>query len=273
MKKMDIENIEIDLLLEAVLRVYGYDFRHYARSSLKRRVIGFLTKAKYENFSRLQEVLIRDEKLFNSFLLDMSITVTEMFRDPHFYAKFRKLVVPKLKTYPYIKVWHAGCATGEEVYSMAILLHEEGLLNRSTVYATDFNNYAIKQAQAGIYSADLIQKYTKNYNLSGGLSSFSDYYHADYGAVKIKEFLKEQITFAHHNLVTDKVFGEMNIILCRNVLIYFDSSLQDRVYNLFKSSLCHRGYLCLGTRETLDYSSVSQDFDKLANKEKIYRKL
>ncbi len=272
MKPIDIEEIEIDLLLEAVLRVYGYDFRNYARSSLKRRVSHFLAKSKLNNYSRLQESIIRDEKMFNEFLLDMSITVTEMFRDPDFYVAFKENVIPILKTYPYLKIWHAGCATGEEVYSMAILLYEENYLSKTTIYATDFNNNAIKQAKEGIYSSEVVKKFTKNYNQAKGKSSFSDYYHSDYGSVKMKSMLKDRITWANHNLVTDHVFGEMNLIICRNVLIYFDSLLQDRVYKLFSDSLCHRGFLCLGTKETLDYSSMAGKFEKIASKEKIYRK-
>jgi chemotaxis protein methyltransferase CheR len=272
-KYIDVEQVEIDLLLEAILRVYGYDFRHYARASLKRRLEGFLKKKQCQHYSELQEQLIHHESIFNEFLLEMSITVTEMFRDPHFYVAFREKIVPVLKTYPFVKIWHAGCATGEEVYSMAILLHEEGYLDKATIYATDFNNNAIKTAKEGIYSSDAVKQYTKNYNLANGTGSFSDYYHADYGAVRMKSFLKKQITWANHNLVTDKVFGEMNLIICRNVLIYFDSALQDQVYKLFRDSLCHRGFLCLGTKETLDFSSITEEFEKIAKKEKIYRKL
>ncbi|MDF1655323.1 MAG: protein-glutamate O-methyltransferase CheR [Coxiellaceae bacterium] len=273
MNKKEIEEIEIDLMLDAVLRVYGYDFRHYARASLKRRVSNFLEKTKHNSYSRLQEALIRDPELFNKFLLDMSITVTEMFRDPHFYLALQKNVFPVLKTYPYIKIWHAGCASGEEVYSLAILLHEAGYLDKATIYATDFNNAALKKAKEGIYTVDDIKLYSKNYLSAGGNQSFSDYYNSNYGAVKMKAFLKKRITWANHNLVTDKVFGEMNLILCRNVLIYFNGELQDHVFQLFRDSLCHRGYLCLGTKETLNYSTVNDQFEVVASKEKIYRKI
>ncbi len=273
MQQSDVETVEIDLMLEAVLRVYGYDFRHYARASLKRRISGFLNETKLSNYSQLQEALIHDEDLFNKFLLVMSITVTEMFRDPHFYKAVIKNIFPILQTYPYIKIWHAGCASGEEVYSLAILLHEAGYLEKATIYATDFNNAAIKNAKEGIYPVGEIKQYAKNYLAAGGAKCLSDYYSSDYGAVKMASFLKKRITWANHNLVTDKVFGEMNIILCRNVLIYFNSELQNHVFKLFRDSLCHRGYLCLGTKETLNYSTVSEEFEVVAEKEKIYRKL
>lgn len=273
MQQSDVEAIEIDLMLEAVLRVYGYDFRHYARASLKRRVSGFLNETQFSNYSQLQEALIRNEDLFNQFLLVMSITVTEMFRDPHFYKAVIQNIFPILKTYPYIKIWHAGCASGEEVYSLAILLHEAGYLDKATIYATDFNNAAIKKARDGIYPVDEIKQYAKNYLAAGGAGCLADYYSSDYGAVKMAGFLKKRITWANHNLVTDKVFGEMNVILCRNVLIYFNSELQDHVFKLFRDSLCHRGYLCLGTKETLNYSTVNKQFEIVAEKEKIYRKL
>ncbi|MDF1796765.1 MAG: protein-glutamate O-methyltransferase CheR [Coxiellaceae bacterium] len=273
MRSAEIEEVEIDLMLDAILRVYGYDFRHYARASLKRRVSNFLNSAGFANFTRMQEALIRDPVLFDKFLLDMSITVTEMFRDPDFYRSVVKNIFPILKTYPYCKIWHAGCASGEEVYSMAIMLYEAGYLDKATIYATDFNNAAIKKAKEGIYSVAEMEQYTKNYISAGGVKSLSDYYSTNYGAVKMKGFLKKRITWANHNLVTDTVFGEMNVIFCRNVLIYFNGDLQDHVFQLFRDSLCHRGYLCLGTKETLNYSTVNDQFETIALKEKIYRKL
>jgi chemotaxis protein methyltransferase CheR len=272
MNPVEIEEVEIDLLLEALRRVYGYDFKHYARASLKRRIKGFLKKTEISNYSILQEKIIRNKSVFNDFLLEMSITVTEMFRDPSFYIEFREKVIPNLKTYPYIKIWHAGCATGEEVYSMAIMLHEAGYLDKATIYATDFNSNALKIAKEGIFPVNRVQQYTKNYIATGGQSSFADYYRADNNSVKMRDFLKQRITFANHNLVTDKVFGEMNLILCRNVLIYFDKDLQNKVYNLFEDSLCHRGYLCLGNKESLSFSSIENKFDGIDENEKIYRK-
>ncbi len=273
MNRIDRDEIELDLMLDGILKVYGYDFRHYARASLKRRVNNFMSNNKINNCSQLQEKLIHNEKMFNAFLLDLSITVTEMFRDPDFYMAVKKHVFPVLKTYPYIKIWHAGCATGEEVYSMAIFLHEAGLLKKATIYATDFNNLALSTAKEGIYDAKLISQYAKNYKLADGEQELEKYYSSDYGAIKIKESLKKRITWANHNLVTDKVFGEMNVIFCRNVLIYFNSELQDNVFKLFKESLCHRGYLCLGTKETVMHSSVVKDFESIAKSEKIYRKV
>jgi chemotaxis protein methyltransferase CheR len=272
MKAEEIAEIEMKLMLEAVQQVYGYDFRNYAKASLKRRVSGFLKSTGLEHYSRLQENLLYDKELFNRFLLEMSITVTEMFRDPAFYKDFRERVVPVLKTYPYVKIWHAGCATGEEVYSMAILLEEEGFLDKATIYATDFNNSALARAKEGIYSPEAVKKYSRNYQLAGGKASFSDYYQANYGAVKIRSSLKKNITWANHNLAVDKVFGEMNLVVCRNVVIYFDSTLQDRVFELFRDSLCHRGFLCLGSKETLSYSTVVNDFEVFSKKERIYRK-
>ncbi|MAZ44976.1 MAG: chemotaxis protein CheR [Legionellales bacterium] len=272
MSNQKVDEIEIELLLEGILRVYGYDFRHYARSSLRRRLDSILNDLSLKNYSQLQELVLHDERVFNKFLLRMSITVTEMFRDPDFYQVFINDVIPVLKTYPYLKIWHAGCATGEEVYSMAIILHEAGLLERATIYATDFNNDAIQKAKEGIYSEKEIIEYEKNYIQAGGKSQFSEYYHSKYGAAKLSGFLKKKITFANHNLVTDKVFGEMNVILCRNVMIYFNSELQDTVLKLFRDSLCKLGYLCLGSRETLDFSTVSEDFTRINESLKIYRK-
>ncbi len=271
MKHRDVKNIEIDLLLEGILQMYGYDFRHYARASLKRRINSFLSDLQLKNVSELQAILLHQRPTFNNFILNMSITVTEMFRDPKFYLAFKKHVIPVLKTYPYFKVWHAGCATGEEVYSMAIVLYEAGILDKATLYATDFNPDAIEKAKNGIYPVDHIKRYTENYMAAGGESDFSQYYHAKYGSAKINDFLKKRITYSNHNLVTDASFGEMNVILCRNVLIYFNAELQDRVLNLFKNSLCHLGHLCLGSQESLSCTAIQNDFTQVDKKGKIYR--
>ncbi len=267
-----INNVELDMLLETILRIYGYDFRNYAKASLKRRLLGFIEKNKIHSYVQLQEKLSHDKNLFSALLQDLSITVTEMFRDPTFYLEFRNNVIPILKTYPFIKIWHAGCATGEEVYSMAILLYEEGLLSKTKFYATDFNVVALEKAKQGIYKAQYAKQFIQNYNKSGGSSEFSNYHSTHYGAIKIHEFLKKNMTFAYHNLAVDRVFGEMNVILCRNVLIYFDSQLQNRVLTLFNDSLCHRGFLCLGTKESLNFTTVIDNFDKFVKKEKIYRR-
>ncbi len=267
----DIEKLEIDLLLKAISQRYGYDFHHYATASLKRRIQHCLTNAKLNHISEMIPKLLYDEKFFNKFLLDMSITVTDMFRDPEFYTSVKEKVIPVLKTYPFIKIWHAGCATGEEVYSMAVLLKEADCLDRTQIYATDFNRHALKIARDGIYPEKLLQQYTSNYNKMGGQASFSDYYHSKYKSAIINDFLKKRILFSHHNLVTDGVFGEMNMIVCRNVMIYFDAELQDRVLTLFRDSLCHLGFLCLGTKESIRHSTCEDEFDLISRKEKIYR--
>jgi len=267
-----IEQIEVDALLDAVSRCYGYDFRNYAGASFKRRLKYCLEKNNYKHISEMIPRLLYDKLFFKEFLLNISVTVTEMFRDPDFYNRFKEKVLPVLKTYPFIKIWHAGCATGEEVYSMAILLHEAGFLDRAQIYATDFNQKALQIAREGIYPLDRLKEYIANYNKFDGASSFSTYYHAKYNAAKMRSFLKENIIFANHNLVTDKVFGEMNVVICRNVLIYFDRVLQDRVLSLFRDSLCHRGFLCLGNKESILQTVIEQEFEGVSRKEKIFRK-
>lgn len=272
MNEQGLREIELDLLLEGIQRRHGYDFRHYARASLRRRVASLMAKFDFEHVSEIIPRVLRDDAVFNHFLKEMSITVTEMFRDPLFYAALRKKVVPHLRTYPRVKIWHAGCATGEEVYSMAILLEEEGLYQRAQIYATDFNNASLDTAKEGIYPLDRMQKFMANHNKSSPKGSFADYYHASYDAAKMSDSLREGITFANHNLVTDGVFGEMNVIVCRNVLIYFDKNLQDRVLKLFRDSLCHRGFLCLGSKESLQFSEVAEEFEVVSDRQRIFRK-
>ena len=222
--------------------------------------------------SEMQHKVLYDVSFFESLLLDFSINVTEMFRDPSFYRALRQEVIPVLRTYPYIKIWHAGCATGEEVYSMAILLKEEGLYERSQIYATDFNQVVLQKAKEGIFPIENIKEYTVNYQKAEGKESFSAYYTAKYDSVIINQALKKNILFADHNLVTDGVFGEMNLILCRNVLIYFDKTLQNRVIGLFYDSLCRNGFLCLGSKESLMFSDYNSGFEHVVKEEKIYRK-
>ena len=263
---------EINLLLDAIYQEKGYDFRQYARASLVRRLTLQLQRHGLSHFSELIPLLLHSDVAFESFLKEMSITVTNMFRDPPFYKQFRELVVPKLKTWPFVKIWCAGCATGEEVYSLAIVLKEENFYDRCQIYATDYNNNSLYIAKEGIYPLAKLKQYSENYNKSGARSSFADYYHANYNGGKIIESLKKKIVFSHHNLVSDAVFSEMNVILCRNVLIYFNKELQNRVLFLFDESLCNGGYLCLGTKETLQFSSVAKDFELVADQEKIYRK-
>lgn len=270
--KKKIEEIETELFLEALVMAYGYDFKNYAKASLKRRMKHRMAEENIDSISEMTRLLLHDNDFINRFLVDMSITVTEMFRDPKFYQSFRENVVPKLKTYPFLKIWHAGCATGQEVYSMAILLAEEGLLDKTQIYATDFNRNSLSIAKEGIYPLDDMKSYTANYMKAGGTASFSDYIHSKYNSVKMDKSVMKNITFAHHNLVADGVFGEMNVVVCRNVLIYFDRDLQNIALEKFCESLCHRGFLCLGTKETIDYSSVKDKFNDISHREKIYQR-
>jgi len=266
------EKIEMDLLMEAIYQRYHYDFKDYSRSHIKRRVLYRMRMANLSNISQLQHKILYDRSFFETLLMDLSINVTEMYRDPSFYLAIRKKVIPQLKKFPFIKVWHAGCATGEEVYSMAILLKEEGLFSRTQIYATDFNTMALQKAKNAIYPIDLIKEYTANYQKGGGLNSFAEYYTAQYDSVILDPSLKERIVFADHNLVTDGVFGEMNLILCRNVLIYFSKKLQNRVIKLFLDSLAPSGFICLGTKESLQFSDYSHHFYIVIDKEKIYQR-
>jgi chemotaxis protein methyltransferase CheR len=272
MCETDGERTEIDNLLNGISTRYGYDFSHYSRASLKRRLERALARTGLAHFTELLDRLLRDEKCFDEFLEIMSITVTEMFRDPAFYRTIREQVVPVLKTYPFAKIWHAGCATGEEVYSMALLLHEEGFLDRVRIYATDFNKQSLDTASNGVYAARRMTFYAANYREAGGKDDFSNYYSEGYELAKFKDFLKERITFSYHNLVSDGVFGEMNIVCCRNVLIYFDKTLQDQVLSKFAESLRHGGFLCLGNKESLNFSAVNALFEPVDRKQRIYRK-
>ena len=275
MKARDaIENeyLELELLLEGIYRKYEFDFRDYSMVHIKRRLDHRLAITGMQNYSQLLHRVIYDSDFFKSILLDLSINVTEMFRDPVFYRMFRKEVIPYLETYPFVKFWHAGCSAGQEVYSTAIMLEEEGLLPRMQIYATDFNERILDKAREGIYPVENIKSYTENYQKAGGKASFGDYYTAQYEFVLIKQRLKDNILFSFHNLVTDGVFGEMNVIFCRNVLIYFNKELQNRVLKLFYESLVPGGFLCLGTKETLKFSDVEKDFEVVSNKQKIYRK-
>jgi chemotaxis protein methyltransferase CheR len=270
--RKDVEALEIDLLLEAIRRRWGYDFTHYSYASIKRRLDHAKRESGFERFTQLLDQLLHDERAFDRFLRYMSVTVTEMFRDPPFYKSVREKLIPVLKTYPFVKIWCAGCATGEEVYSMAILLHEEDYLGRARIYATDFNKHSLDVAEKGVYPARYLDTYAANYRAAGGQRDFSDYYSSGYEFAKIKDFLKERITFSYHNLVTDGVFGEMNMISCRNVLIYFDKTLQGHVLGLFTDSLRHGGFLCLGAKETLNFSEVRPLYDPTDAKQKIYKK-
>jgi chemotaxis protein methyltransferase CheR len=267
-----LEKMEIELLLEAIYRHYGFDFRSYAFSSIRRRIWKRVNAEGLSNVTALQERILHDSKVMERLLLDLSINVTAMFRDPGFYRAFREDVVPLLRTYPFIRVWHAGCSTGEEVYSMAILLEEEGLLARSRLYATDINEVVLQQARAGIFPLERMQEYTENYIKAGGKRSFSEYYVAKYDGALFSPALTEHVVFSQHNLVTDRSFSEFNVILCRNVLIYFDKSLQARVQGLFYDSLVHFGILGLGSKESLKFSQYEDCYEQISS-EKIYRKV
>jgi chemotaxis protein methyltransferase CheR len=267
---LENQDIEIRLLIEAIYQKYGYDFRNYSKAHIRRRILHSFAASGLENISAMQHKVLYDQDFLNELLQDLSINVTEMFRDPSFFLAVRKLVVPRLETYPFIKIWHAGCATGEEVYSMAIILKEEALYKNSQIYATDFSARTLEKAKAGIVTKESIKLYTTNYQKACGKQSFSQYYTARYDYAKLNDSLKEKVIFAEHNLVTDSVFGEMNMIICRNVLIYFDKILQERVLNLFYESLCPGGILCLGSKESLQFSSLEQKFIPIDKKEKIY---
>jgi len=270
---IDTKDIEVDLLLQAVYLKYGYDFRNYSKAHLKRRINQRVQLSGFNTISELQNKVLWDKVFFRTFLQDLSINVTEMFRDPEFYLAFREKVVSDLKTYARLKVWHAGCSTGEEVYSLAILLHEENLLDRTQIYATDFNKSVLETAKQGIYSKKDIYLYAKNYKEAGGKGKLSDYYTSKYGSVLFDKSLSKNIVFADHNLVTDSVFAEVNLIFCRNVLIYFDRFLQNKVLKLFTESLTKRGILCLGTKESLRFTDFEHNYALLDKKMKIYKKL
>lgn len=272
METMDNETIELELLLQAIYLKYGYDFRDYAKASIKRRVLRRLSLSKANSISEMQHMLLYDQTFFDSLLLDLSINVSAMFRDPSFYKAIRDKVVTVLKTSPLIKIWHAGCSTGEEAYSMAILLKEEGLYESTQIYATDFNQVVIEKAKEGIYSIDRMKENTINYHKAGGKTSFSDYFKAKYESAIIDKSLKEKILFADHNLVTDSDFGEMDMIVCRNVFIYFNKDLQNRIVKLFRDSLRKGGFLCLGSKESIRFSKYRDDFESVVANEKIYRK-
>src|SRR6266403_538126 len=229
----DLEDIELSLLLEGVFRQYGFDFREYAPASLRRRVWRRVLSEGLETISALQDKLLHDPACMERLLIDLSINVTSMFRDPSFYVAFREHVVPMLHTYPFTRIWCAGCSTGEEVYSLAILLHEEGLYERTRIYATDINEQVLDTARAGVFSLDKMKQYTQNYIRGGGTREFSEYYVAAYDGARFSRSLTENVVFAQHNLASDRAFNQFNVIVCRNVMIYFDKTLQNRVHDLF----------------------------------------
>ncbi|MDT0576929.1 CheR family methyltransferase [Croceicoccus sp. F390] len=267
-----IEDIEIQLLLDAVYRHYHYDFRHYARASIKRRLLQARSQWGYDSISDIQSAVLHDESILPKLLNFLTVQVSEMFRDPSYFRALREKVVPHLRTYPSLKVWVAGCSQGEELYSLAVLFAEEGLFERTIFYATDINPAALRAAQAGIYPLDRIQLFTENHRLSGGHSSLSDHYTADYDRAVFSKSLRERTVFSDHSLVTDAAFGEMHLISCRNVLIYFDRELQDRVVGLFGESLVRGGFLGIGSKESLRFSEHADMFAEFVREERIYRR-
>ncbi len=264
--------MEIELVLKLVHEMYGYDFTHYSKESIERRLNEIIQRRKLGYISDLIPLLLRQPDFLNEFLAKLSIGVTKFFRDPEFFASYRKNVLPYLTTFPYVKVWHAGCSTGQEVYTHAIMLYEEGLLDAATIYATDFNNGAIEKASDGIYSMIELEEAKVPYRDAGGQSHLSDYYHDSYHFAKIESHLRKPVTFSHHNLVSDGVFGEMNVIFCRNTLIYFDQFLQNNVLALLSSSLRPGGYLCLGNKESIIFFDGKEDFEAIDDKNRIFRK-
>lgn len=263
--------IEFDLLLEAVRRRYGYDFTDYSRASLKRRLRSAMSDLGMKDVSRLIHQLLHDKETFAALLPRLTVSTTGMFRDPEFFASLRHNVIPILRTFPAFKIWHAGCSTGEEVYSMAILLREEGLEQRALLYATDLNPTALAAAREGIYETQDVREFTSCYQQAGGAASFSDYYTAAYGKVRIDPSLRANIVFAEHNLSTDGVFSEMNLVICRNVLIYFNRALQNRALSVFTQSLRYKGFLALGSKESVRFLDVSDRYGDVDAKWRIYR--
>jgi chemotaxis protein methyltransferase CheR len=270
---MSIDPKEFSEFLESIRSTYGYDFTNYAEASVKRRIVHFMQQNNVPALEPLSKMVLGDEHFFEAFVQEMSVTVTEMFRDPLFFKCLRTKVMKRLATYPFIKIWIAGCATGEEVYSMAIFLREENLLERSVIYATDINQKSLETARQGIYPLANMKTYTANYNHAGGTRSFSEYYQAKYGSVLLDKSLRQNIVFSPHNLTTDNSFNEFQLITCRNVLIYFNQQLQDHVINLFYGSLCPFGYLGLGNKESLLFTDRKKCFEEVDRKEKIYMKV
>jgi chemotaxis protein methyltransferase CheR len=267
-----VEDEDIDLLLTDLFDLYGYDFTNYSRASLKRRIVRLCSIDKFPSFAELRYKVRTDEAYLKRFVEEITVNVTEMFRDPSFYKSLREDILPVLGTKPFIRVWHAGCSTGEEVYSLAILLKEANLLRKSLLYATDLNPTVLEKVRKGIFPLNQMKQYSESYIASGGVNDFSTYYTANYGQAKFDQSLAEKIIISTHNLVSDGSFNEFDLILCRNVLIYFDKDLQDRVLKLFDASLGSLGYLALGTKETLKFSVVQHNFKQL-NREKIWKKI
>lgn len=268
-----LEAIELQLLLEGVFLHYGYDFRHYALASIRRRVWDRVRAEGLETISQFQDRVLHDTGCMERLLYALSVHMTAMFRDPEFFRAFRELVVPVLKTYPYVRIWHAGCSSGEEVYSTAILLHEEGLLDRCRVYATDMNDQVLARARSGRFPLRLMREYTLNYNQAGGRAAFSEYYTVSLEHAVFRPELRRNVVFSQHNLATDSSFNEFHVIVCRNVMIYFNRTLQDRVHQLIYESLITFGIFGLGNRESLRLTPHEKDYDALDERARLYRKV
>ena len=265
-------DIELQLLIDAIYLKYHYDFRGYAQASLRRRMRAALLRFNCSSLSQLQDRVLHEPAMLTAMMDFLTVQVSDMFRDPAYYQALRRHVVPMLRTYPSLKIWIAGCSTGEEAYSMAILLREEGLLDRALIYATDINGQALQKAEAGIYDLDRIAGFTENHRRSGGSSSLSDYYMAAYGRAVFDKSLRRNIVFSDHSLATDSVFAEVQLVSCRNVLIYFNRSLQDRAIGLFRDALCRKGFLGMGAKESLRFSDHSDDFVDVDREYRLYQK-
>lgn len=270
---IQLADSDVEMILSDIMSAYGYDFTNYSKASLKRRIVRLISNDRFTSFAEFRYRVKSDKEYFNHFVEEITVNVTEMFRDVNFYKTLREQILPILATKPMIRIWHAGCSTGEEVYSMAILLHEANLLKKSLLYATDINPSVLKNVREGIFPMSQMKQYSENYILSGGRRDFSSYYTAQYTSAKFDDLLGGRIVLSTHNLVSDGSFNEFQLILCRNVMIYFDKPLQDRVLNLFYDSLETLGYLALGSKETLKFTSVYSKFKQIENNEKIWRKM
>jgi len=268
----DVAELELTLLLEAIFQRFRYDFRNYSMASLKRRVARAMVEFDCRTISGLQERVLHEPQLFSQLLQLLTVQVSDMFRDPAFFRALRERIVPFLKTYPSLKIWVAGCSSGEEVYSMAILLKEEGLFDRTIIYATDINGEALRKAEAGVYALERVPAFTENHRLSGGPVSLSNYYTAAYGSAVFDRSLLKRVVFSDHSLATDHVFAEVQLITCRNVLIYFDRELQNRAISLFQDALCRRGFLGLGGKESLHAAMQAGAFTEFAGPERWYQR-
>jgi chemotaxis protein methyltransferase CheR len=268
-----VSDNEMELLISDILSIYGYDFTDYSKASLKRRLNRIYMLDKFPSFAEFRYRVKNDATYFSRFVEEITVNVTEMFRDPTFYKTLKEEVIPVLATKPFIRIWHAGCSTGEEVYSMAIMLEEANLLQKSLLYATDLNPAVLERLKKGIFPLSQMKQYSENYILSGGRNEFSKYYTAKYDLAKFDENLKKKMIVSTHNLVSDRSFNEFQLILCRNVLIYFDKPLQDKALALFDESLETLGFLALGAKENLKFSPIARKFKQMANKEKIWRKI